>query len=135
MCHYYDGAPRRPGCSKIRRKWGCALVQAYRATGDSSFLERAKELAEFIVSRTDKSDGGYFDRGQSELAFFGARLTLIDQNGVAASFFFRLAAASGEPANTAMPRAGRWAPSRGFRGARHPRGSRSAKRSRSFSPT
>ena len=88
----------RPDCSSIRRAWESRWCKRSRATGTAVFLERAKELAKIIVSRLANPKGGYFDRGQSELAFFGARLTLIDQNGVAASFFLRLAAASGEPA-------------------------------------
>ncbi len=98
MYHCYDEGPRAPGLLIDQARMGMALVQAFHATGKAVFLERAKELAKIIASRLANSKGGYFDRGQSELALFGARLTLIDQNGVAASFLLRLAAASGEPA-------------------------------------
>ena len=98
MYHCFDEGPRAPGLLIDQARMGMALVQAFHATGKAVFLERAKELAKIIVSRLANPKGGYFDRGQSELAFFGAPLTLIDQNGVAASFFLRLAAASGEPA-------------------------------------
>ena len=70
---------------------GLALVQAFDATGDASFLERASELAEFVLTHLANPAGGYFDRGESALRFFGARLTLIDQNGIAALFFLKLA--------------------------------------------
>jgi hypothetical protein len=43
------------------------------------------------------AEGGYFDRGPSELGFFGPRLLLIDQNGLTASFFLMLAHARREP--------------------------------------
>jgi uncharacterized protein YyaL (SSP411 family) len=71
-------------------------VQAFRATGEARFLERARGLAEFILRNLAHSDGGYCDRDRSELAFFGAPLTLIDQNGIAASFFLLLADATKE---------------------------------------
>jgi len=87
-------------------RMGIALVQAFRATDDREFLERAAQLAEFVRARLTNPAGGYYDRGESALGFFGPRLTLIDQNGLAASFFLMLAEATKE---TKYREAARWA--------------------------
>jgi uncharacterized protein YyaL (SSP411 family) len=71
---------------------GCALLEAYRSTGDQQFLEHAKELAEFILGHLTNPAGGYYDRATCDAGILRSRLTLIEQNGAAASFFLRLAA-------------------------------------------
>ena len=96
MFHYSDEAPRAPGLLSDQARMGIALVEAFRATGDQDFLDRAVLLTEFIRVRLTNPAGGYYDRGESPLGFFGARLTLIDQNGLAASFFLMLAEATRE---------------------------------------
>ena len=94
MFHYSDEAPRAPGLLADQARMGIALMHAFRATGDGNFLERAAQLAEFVGARLTNPAGGYYDRGASPLGFFGTRLTLIDQNGLAASFFLMLAEAT-----------------------------------------
>jgi uncharacterized protein YyaL (SSP411 family) len=96
MFHYSDDAAHAPRLLSDQARMGIALVQAFRATDETHFLDRAKELAEFILSHLSNPNGGYFDRGESEQEFFGSRLSLIDQNGVAASFFLMLADAAKE---------------------------------------
>jgi uncharacterized protein YyaL (SSP411 family) len=96
MRHYFDEMPRVPGLLIDQAQMGSALVHAFRATGAAEFIQRAKELADFILVHLTNPDGGYYDRGESELDFFGSRLTLIDQNGIAASFFLMLAGATKE---------------------------------------
>jgi len=96
MFHYSDAAAHAPGLLGDQARMGTALVRAFRATGDIDFLGRAKDLAEFILRYLTNPAGGYYDRGESELSFFGSRLTLIDQNGVAATFFLMLADATKE---------------------------------------
>jgi uncharacterized protein YyaL (SSP411 family) len=91
MFHYSDGAAHSPGLLIDQASMGLALVQAFHATGEAPFLERASELAEFVLTHLANPAGGYFDRGESALSFFGERLTLIDQNGIAALFFLKLA--------------------------------------------
>jgi len=91
MFHYSDDASHARGLLSDQARMGIALVQAYRASNEVSFLERAKELAEFILLHLSNPGGGYFDRGKSALEFFGSRLSLIDQNGTTASFFLMLA--------------------------------------------
>jgi len=91
MFHYSDDASHARGLLSDQARMGIALVQAYRASNEVSFLERAKELAEFILLHLSNPGGGYFDRGKSALEFFGSRLSLIDQNGTTASFFLMFA--------------------------------------------
>ncbi|HXF75118.1 MAG TPA: DUF255 domain-containing protein [Methylomirabilota bacterium] len=101
MFHYSDGAPHAPGLLIDQAQMGLALVRAFQATGEAQFLERSSELAELIRHRLTNPAGGYYDRGESALGFFGARLTLIDQNGVAALFFLKLAEATKEASHRA----------------------------------
>ncbi len=96
MHHYYDGAPRVTGLLNDQAQVGTALVRAYLASGDGRYLERAKTLADFIMTRLRNPAGGYFDLGADDLGLLKLRLTEISQNGAAASFFLALAAASAE---------------------------------------
>jgi uncharacterized protein len=106
MFHYFDKAPQVPGLLVDQAWMGIALVRAFHASGEAMRLEGAKELGEIIVSRLTNPAGGYFDRGKSELGFFGSPLSLIDQNGMAASFFLALADATNDPS---YREAARWA--------------------------
>ena len=107
MFHYYNGAPRLPGLLEDQAQAGSALIQAYFATGDVGYLERARELADFITQRLRNSAGGYFDLIADEVGIRKAPLTDLDQNGAAASFLLRLYRAAGdskylEPARWAL---------------------------------
>ena len=73
------------------------LVQAYSAAGEIEYLERARELAEFILTRLTNPAGGYFDLSARGLDLLKLRLTEIEQNGAAAWFFLKLAQAANEP--------------------------------------
>jgi uncharacterized protein YyaL (SSP411 family) len=96
MFHYFDEAPQVPGLLIDQAWMGIALVRAFAATGETGLLDRATKLADVIVAQLECAGSGYFDRGQSDLDFFGPRLILIDQNGIAASFFLMLAKATGQ---------------------------------------
>jgi len=95
MFHYFDGAAHVPGLLNDQARMGTALMQAHVSTGEAKYLERAKELAEFILSRLKNPDGGYYDLAVPGSAYLSFRLTLIEQNGAAASFFMALAEATG----------------------------------------
>ena len=97
MFHYFDGAPHLEGMLNDQSRMGTALLQANRITGEVRYLERAKELAEFILTRLKNPDGGYFDHPAQGAAYLSLRLTLIEQNGAAALFFLALAEATKEP--------------------------------------
>jgi len=97
MYHYYDGTPRVPGLLNDQAWMGAALVEAHHASDAAVYLERARELAEFILARLRNPEGGYFDLGTGELGFLKFRLTAIEQNGATAFFFLKLAQAGREP--------------------------------------
>ena len=97
MFHYFDGAAHVPGLLNDQARMGTALLQAHVSTGEAKYLERAKELAEFILSRLKNPDGGYYDLAVPGYAYLSFRLTLIEQNGAAASFFLALAKTTREP--------------------------------------
>jgi uncharacterized protein YyaL (SSP411 family) len=97
LFHYFDGAAHVPGLLNDQARMGTALVQAHKATGETKYLERAKELAEFILARLKNPAGGYYDIAAPGPAYLNFRLTLIEQNGAAASFFLALAETTGAP--------------------------------------
>jgi uncharacterized protein len=106
MHHFYDGRPRLAGLLIDQARMGTALVQAYSAAGEIEYLERARELAEFIRTRLTNPDGGYFDVSVCAADLLKLRLTEIEQNGAAAWFFLKLAQAANEPK---YREAARWA--------------------------
>jgi uncharacterized protein len=96
MFHYFEGVPRVSGLLNDQTRMGTAMVRAHQATNETQYLERAKQLAEFILARLKNPAGGYYDIADSGPAYLSFRLTLIEQNGAAASFFLALAAAARE---------------------------------------
>jgi uncharacterized protein YyaL (SSP411 family) len=97
MYHYYDGEPHLPGLLLDQAQTGTALVKVYCESDDTKYLDRARELANFIVARLKNPSGGYFDLADREIGFLKLRLTDVSQNGAAASFFLDLAEATKEP--------------------------------------
>jgi len=97
MFHYFDGAAHVPGLLNDQARMGTALLKAHRATAEARYLERAKELGEFILARLKNPEGGYYDLAVPGSAYLSLRLTLIEQNGAAVSFFIALAEATGNP--------------------------------------
>ena len=97
MFHYFDDAAHVPGLLNDQARMGNALLKAHRATAEARYLERAKALAEYVLSRLKNPDGGYYDVAVPGPAYLSFRLTLIEQNGAAASFFLALAETTREP--------------------------------------
>jgi len=97
MFHYFDGAPQMPGLLGDQAHVGRAFLRAHRASGDATYLERATELAEFILARFTNPAGGYYDLCLEGPAYLRFRLTLLEQNGAAAAFFLKLAEITGKP--------------------------------------
>lgn len=58
---YRDGEARHLATLSDYALLGCAFVDLYRATFDSSLLEKATLLAANIVERFDTTEGGYYD--------------------------------------------------------------------------
>ena len=94
MTHYYDGAAHVAGLLEDQVYMGNALLKAYSMARDTRYLERATALAEFILARLKNPHGGYYDIEIPGPALNAFRLTLIAQNGRAASFFLTLAQAA-----------------------------------------
>ncbi|HEX6173145.1 MAG TPA: DUF255 domain-containing protein [Candidatus Binatia bacterium] len=94
MTHYYDGAAHLAGLLEDQVYMGNALLKAQSITRDTRYLARATALAEFILARLKNPHGGYYDIDIPGPALSAFRLTLIAQNGRAASFFLALAEAT-----------------------------------------
>ncbi len=77
-----------------------AMLDAHEISGEGRFLERARALADRIVSRFAAEGGGFYDRLPSGDAL--GRLALADRpivdNGLLAEALLRLAALTNEPA-------------------------------------
>ena len=61
MFHYFDGAAHAPGLLQDQAQMGSALLRAYQATGDGEYVDRARRLAEFILTEL-KNTGRRFLR-------------------------------------------------------------------------
>lgn len=96
MFHYFDGAPRLSGLLEDQVSVGRALLKAHAITAEKKHLERAGALARYIQKRLRNSQGGYYDILAPGPALTYFRLTLVGQNGAAASFFLALAEATGD---------------------------------------
>jgi len=97
MYHYYDGVPRLAGRLDDQVLVGIALMRAYRASTDAKYFDRARQIADFVIARLKNPAGGYFDLGTAGVGFSHLRLTDLDQNGAAASFFLMLAKVARAP--------------------------------------
>ena len=97
MFHYHDGEPQISGLLNDQTLMGSALLDAYRFTGNQSYMDQAEKLGKLVLSNNSNPDGGYYDiseRGPGHLRF---PLTLLVDNGRAASFFLSLCDATGNP--------------------------------------
>jgi uncharacterized protein YyaL (SSP411 family) len=95
MFHYYDDAPHVPGLLQDQAQMGLALLRAHDVTGDGEYVDQARRLADFIITELKSPAGGFYDIPARDSASLKLRLTLIEQNGAAASFFLALAATTG----------------------------------------
>ena len=91
MCHYNDGSSHVPGLLVDQVYMGIALLDAYRVTDESRHLERAVLLGDAILNSQANPVGGFFDISHKGLAHLRFPLTLLAENGVAATFFLSLA--------------------------------------------
>lgn len=96
MFHYFDGTPRVPGLLQDQAQMGIALLRAHEAAGGADYLDRARRLADFILTELKNPTGGFYDIRAQDSAALTLRLTLIEHNGAAASFLLQLAHATND---------------------------------------
>jgi uncharacterized protein YyaL (SSP411 family) len=93
---WFDGRKEPAGLLNDQCAVGTALIMSYRITGNPQWLSRANLVADFIEKRLKNRERGYFDTAEVGPGYLRLRLTLIEQNGAAASFFLRLEHITGE---------------------------------------
>ncbi|HJO82106.1 MAG: DUF255 domain-containing protein [SAR202 cluster bacterium] len=98
MCHYFDGEPRVPGLLIDQVRTGIALLDTARVTAGAGYVSKAQALGDYIRTNLANPTGGYFDIAYKGPAHLRFPLTLLPQNGIAATFFLRLADATGDKA-------------------------------------
>jgi uncharacterized protein YyaL (SSP411 family) len=96
MHHYFDGAPHVPGLLIDQVLVGRALLDAHGVSGEPRYLERARELGEFVLGSFANPAGGFYDINGEGPAHLQFRMTLLTENGFAAAFFLHLADATKE---------------------------------------
>jgi hypothetical protein len=93
MYRYYDGSPHVPGLLGDQASMASALLDAHEVTGDSTYLDRAGELARLLIDRfSDKDGGGFFDVWDKtdNLGRLAERQKSLQDNAVCAELFIRL---------------------------------------------
>ncbi len=96
MRHYHDGEPHVPGLLVDQIYTGIALLDAYGATREAGYLERAAQLGDEILDAQTNPFGGFHDISREGMAHLRYPLTLLAENGIAAMLFLRLADSAGE---------------------------------------
>jgi len=93
MYRFHDGRPQVLGLLGDHAHMARALLDAHEVSGDSTYLERAMELARFMVDRfADKDDGGFYDvwDESEDVGRLRDRQKSIQDNTVCAEVFMRL---------------------------------------------
>ncbi len=93
MYRYYDGSAHVPGLLGDQACMARALLDAHEVTGDSSYLDRARELARLLIARfADMDGGGFFDVWDAveDLGRLAERQKTFLDNAVCAEVFIRL---------------------------------------------
>jgi uncharacterized protein len=94
------GTPEVRGLLVDQVAYGRALLDAHEISGEARFLVRARTIADAVIEHFAASEGGYYDRLQSDEAL--GRLALADrpivENGLFADVLLRLAALTEEAA-------------------------------------
>jgi len=93
MCRYHDGSPHLPGLLGDQAWMARALLDAHEVTGDSTYLDRAGELARLLIDRfADKDGGGFFDVWDEtdNLGRLAERQKPFQDNAACAEVFIRL---------------------------------------------
>ncbi|MDE3097576.1 MAG: thioredoxin domain-containing protein [Chloroflexota bacterium] len=94
MCRFLGTeGPRVAGLLGDQAYTAAALLDAYEAAGRPGDLDRAKQLAAFMVDHLGDGGGGFFDtpRGHESVGRLSSRQKPVKENAVAAGAFARLA--------------------------------------------
>jgi len=90
---FHDGTPQVLGLLGDQAYMARALLDAHEVSGDSTYLERALELARLILDRfADRDGGGFFDIWDKNeyLGRLRERQKSVQENAVCAEVFTRL---------------------------------------------
>ena len=98
LCHYFDGEAHVPGLLIDKVRLALALLDAHAVTGDAQRLERAAALGQSVLDENKNPEGGFYDIGEIGPAHLRYRLTLLPENGLAASLMLRLSDVTGDGA-------------------------------------
>jgi uncharacterized protein len=94
MYRFHDGSrPQVLGLLGDQAHTAKALLDAHEVTGDSTYLDRAEELARFMLDRfVDRENGGFFDVWDEvqDVGRLKDRQKSIQDNTVCAEVFLRL---------------------------------------------
>jgi uncharacterized protein len=93
MCRYLgDDGPQLPGLLGDQAYTASALLDAYEVTADARYLERAEQLADFMIEHLGAPHGAFYDvpAGRDTLGRLAMRQTPVKENSVAASVCMRL---------------------------------------------
>jgi uncharacterized protein YyaL (SSP411 family) len=94
MYRFHDGSrPQVLGLLGDQAHTAKALLDAYEVTGDSTYLDRALELARFMLDRfVDRENGGFFDVWDEvqDVGRLKDRQKSIQDNTICAEVFLRL---------------------------------------------
>jgi hypothetical protein len=91
---FHDGSPHQPGLLGDQVFTARALLDAYEVSGQSAYLEQARELAALLLGRfADGNAGGFYDAWEDHEALgrLNVRQKPLAENAVAAEVFLRLA--------------------------------------------
>jgi uncharacterized protein YyaL (SSP411 family) len=95
--HYWRGEAFVPGLLNDAIALGDAVLDAYSMLGDPKYLDRARELARYVIERHASSEGGFFDIDHKGPGMLAVPLVLMPENAGAALFFTRLSDLCAEP--------------------------------------
>ena len=93
MYRYHDGAPHVVGLLGDKAQTARALLDAAEATGDSSYIDRATDLANLMSARfLDDEHGGFWDVWDEapDVCRLRERQKSVQDNAVCAEVFLRL---------------------------------------------
>jgi uncharacterized protein YyaL (SSP411 family) len=96
MFHFWSSSPHTPGLLVDSAVMGQALLDGYAVNRQSTYLDRAAQLAQDILRMHMNPDGGFFDIADPGPAALRVKVTVLSQNATVATFFLTLANLTGD---------------------------------------